>query len=489
MSLFKHYERPCSVALVRPDASLEPLALAQRLLSFTPDPVQRELLTTQRPHVILNCHRQWGKTTITALRALAQALRAPRQLIVIISPTLEQAKILTQRCRTFATDLGLAVTTDGTNPRSVCFPNGSLILPIAADADHARGWSANLLIIDEAAFVPDDVYSAVTPLLAATRGDLWLLSTPQGQRGFFHQEFIRADPSRTLRLTAPAEGPGSSGRIDSTFLALERSRKTADQFAQEYLCQFTTTDCAAFRPEIIQRAFLPEIEPLLLDRTEVPYGLPLHPHYYVGVDLGKKQDHAAVVIVEYRTVPTGTVDPYYRQKLYRRELRLRYVQQFPLGTPYLALVPELARLCRHPQIARHASLIVDATGHGECVVELIQRERLAVHFLAVNITGGEHTQVTRWGRNVPKHELITRLELLLEQNHLRIAARAPGAEVLRHELLQFERRQNAGGSTGYEPAASNGHDDTVLATALAGWWAWENRRQLLAGEAHKPLCV
>jgi hypothetical protein len=65
------------------------LDLARQLLPFTPDPVQRQLLTTTARNVILNCHRQWGKTIFTALRALFQGLIAPRQLIVVISPTLE----------------------------------------------------------------------------------------------------------------------------------------------------------------------------------------------------------------------------------------------------------------------------------------------------------------------------------------------------------------------------------------------------------------
>jgi len=135
----------------------ELVAQADGHRAFALDPIQIQLLTTTAGNVILNCHRQWGKTTFTALRALYQALAQPNQLIVVISPSLDQSKILTKRCRDFARALGLTVTTDGTNPRSVRFPNGSLILPIAADADHVRGWSANLLIIDEAAYVADQV--------------------------------------------------------------------------------------------------------------------------------------------------------------------------------------------------------------------------------------------------------------------------------------------------------------------------------------------
>jgi hypothetical protein len=465
------------------------LALAHQLLPFALDPIQIQLLTTTAGNVILNCHRQWGKTTITALRALYQTLAQPNQLIVVISPILDQSKILTKRCRDFARALGITVTTDGTNPRSVRFPNGSLILPIAADADHVRGWSANLLVIDEAAYVADEVYSAVTPLLAATRGDLWLLSTPNGKRGFFFQEFSLAADRNWLRLTAPAEGPGASGRIDPAFLATERTRKTTEQFAQEYLCEFTTTERNTYRPESIYRAFRPDIAPFDPAQRQLENfaGLPDRPTYFIGVDLGKKQDHSVIALVEYRTIPTGTYDPYYRQPLFRRELRLRYLRQFPIGTPYLEVIPEVTRLCRHPQIAKHGSLVVDAGGHGECVVELIQRERLPVSFVPVNLTGGDHATVTRWGRNLPKRDLITRTGLLLEQSHLQIAADIQHTATLQHELLQYETRLTATGHETYAPADSLTHDDTVIAVSLAGWWAWENRKSFLAGEPHKPL--
>ena len=162
------------------------------------------------------------------------------------------------------------------------------------------------------------------------------------------------------------------------------------------------------------------------------------------------------------------------------------MKQFPIGTPYLEVVPELVKLCNHPQIAHHGALVVDATGHGECVVELIQRERLPVSFLAVNVTSGDHVTSTRWGRNVPKRELITRTDLLFEQSHVHIASDAGDTGILQDELLQYESTTSQDGHTTYAPADSL-TDDTVMALSLAGWWAWENRKSYLAGDKHKPL--
>ncbi len=465
------------------------LDFARRLLDFTPDDVQSTLLTTDARFVLLNCHRQWGKTTLTAVRALHQALSRPRQQIVVVSPTLRQSRVLTNHCREFAQRLGYAFTSDGTNPRSVLFANGSLILPLPAHPDHARGFSAHLLIIDEAARVNDEVYAAVTPLLAATEGHLWLLSTPHGQRGFFYREAIappQAAAHPWLRLSAPAEGPQSSGRLTKEFLVAERRRKTAQQFAQEYLCEFTTAESNAFAAEHIHQAFSNELPPFNEIFRESFGHLQQPPHYYLGLDLGQLRDHAALTLLEYRTVPSGTRDPYTWQWLFRRELNLRLVERFPLHTPYRQILDRLARLADHPQIAHHGSLVFDATGAGLPIAELIRERRYPLHILPVSISSGKQAVVTPRGRNVPKADLVSALHHLLERGYLKIAARAPHADLLRQELLQYERRFGRSGGITYAGASAT-HDDLVMSLALAGWWAWENRKSLLSGPLHKPL--
>ena len=92
--------------------------------------------------------------------------------------------------------------------------------------------------MDEAAAISDDVYSAATPMLAATNGALWLLSTPQGPRGFFYDEWMAKQSAAThawLKISASAE---TSGRVTESFLNGERKRKTAEQFANEFECTF-----------------------------------------------------------------------------------------------------------------------------------------------------------------------------------------------------------------------------------------------------------
>ena len=153
----------------------DPVSFARRRLRFEPKADQEQLLAATNRYVILNCHRQWGKTTVTAVRAVHRAATYRNQTIVIISPTLRQSRMLANRCREFAGELGCELGTDGTNAQSIVFPNGSVILPLPAHPDRVRGFTADLLIVDEAARVPDEVFVAATPMLATTDGGLWLL--------------------------------------------------------------------------------------------------------------------------------------------------------------------------------------------------------------------------------------------------------------------------------------------------------------------------
>jgi len=67
-----------------------------------------------------------------------------------------------------------------------CFRTGSRIVGLPQNEGKVRGFSAvSLLLIDEASRVSDILYRAMRPTLAVGDGDLWLMSTPNGNQGFF----------------------------------------------------------------------------------------------------------------------------------------------------------------------------------------------------------------------------------------------------------------------------------------------------------------
>ena len=102
----------------------DPVAFARDLLGFTPDPTQAKLLGASQQYVMVNCHRQWGKTTMTAMRAVHWAMSKPGQQIAVVSASLRQSMALANRCREFAHQLHLTLRTEAANKGSIVFPNG-----------------------------------------------------------------------------------------------------------------------------------------------------------------------------------------------------------------------------------------------------------------------------------------------------------------------------------------------------------------------------
>ena len=155
-------------------------------LGFTPDPKQSVLLREPLRRVLLNCSRQWGKSTITAAKAVHQAYTKPESLVVVLSPSARQSGEFLRKAGSFLRKLNIRPRGDGDNEISLLFPNGSRIVGLPGMESTVRGFSAvSLMLIDEAARVEDDLYKAFRPMLAVGDGALWLMSTPHGQRGFF----------------------------------------------------------------------------------------------------------------------------------------------------------------------------------------------------------------------------------------------------------------------------------------------------------------
>jgi hypothetical protein len=221
-------------------------------LSFSPDPIQSSLLADNPHHLVLCCTRQWGKSTITALKALFTALASPASLTLLVAPVERQSAELLRKISAFLPALAIQPRSDGKNPLSLLFPNRSRIVALPGNPETTRGFSAvSLLVFDEAAFIPDPVYRALLPTLAVSNGDCWVLSTPNGPAGFFHALATAPDPqTRVVTIRAP-----DCPRIHPDFLARQRLELGENDFRREYLCEFITPEGAFLDPKIIERIF------------------------------------------------------------------------------------------------------------------------------------------------------------------------------------------------------------------------------------------
>jgi hypothetical protein len=149
---------------------------------------------------------------------------------------------------------------------------------------------------------------------------------------------------------------------------------------------------------------------------------------------------------------------------------VRHLRRFQLGTPYPAIVDQLAELAANPALDRDPILIVDATGVGAPVLDLLYERAQTSPVFGITITGGD--QVTRDGTDyrVPKRDLVSSLNVLLQTKRLRLAANMPDARILRQELQQFRVRITATAHDTYGVWGEGAHDDLVLAVAMACWY-------------------
>ncbi len=236
-------------------AALDPVLFA-RQAGFEPDPWQADVLRSTHPRMLLNCSRQSGKSTTTAIIALHQAVCVPDSLVLLLSPGLRQSGELFRKVSQAYSALGATVPSTAETLLRLELENGSRVLSLPATEATVRGYSAPaLLIVDEVARVSTELIVSVRPMLAVSNGRLITLSTPYGSRGWWYDAWRSQDD--WYRVEIPAT---KCPRISPEFLAEERRNMGSWWFDQEYGCQFLDAETQVFTSAEIEAAFAVEYE-------------------------------------------------------------------------------------------------------------------------------------------------------------------------------------------------------------------------------------
>src|SRR5207253_1716558 len=135
-----------------------------QVLRFVPDEPQARVLERAPgvKRIVLNCTRQWGKSTMAAVLAVHRLVTRPGSTILVVGPAGRQAGETVKKTGAFLAGMGIAIRGDGVNPGSKVLPNGSRIVPLPGMEGTTRGFSAvSMLIVEEAARLPDAAYFAL----------------------------------------------------------------------------------------------------------------------------------------------------------------------------------------------------------------------------------------------------------------------------------------------------------------------------------------
>ncbi|PLT97187.1 hypothetical protein [Sinorhizobium medicae] len=187
--------------------------------------------------------------------------------------------------------------------------------------------------------------------------------------------------------------------------------------------------------------------------------------YFVGLDLGQAVDFTAFAVVE--KGETGLAVPHLD--------RVR-------GLSYPQLVKMTADLMGRPPLAGASQLVVDATGVGRAVLDMLRSADLQP--VAVTIHGGDKVTGARRAPRVPKRDLINTLLVVLQAGALKISSELQHAGTLARELSEMRRKLSAAGHDSYGVWRDGEHDDLVLALALAVWRAERTAHAAVSPSLH-----
>jgi hypothetical protein len=203
-----------------------------------PDPWQREFLLSADRQILLNCSRQSGKSTAVSALALHTALFTAGALVLLLSPSQRQSSEIFRKVLDAYKALGKPLPARRQTQLRLELANGSRVLCLPGREGTIRSFGGvNLLVLDEAARIPDDLYRSVRPMLAVSQGRLVALSTPFGQRGWFWQEWESHGPWKKVRITWR-----DCPRITPQFIAEETRAMGLSWVQQEYECLFTALE-------------------------------------------------------------------------------------------------------------------------------------------------------------------------------------------------------------------------------------------------------
>jgi phage FluMu gp28-like protein len=394
-------------------------------------PYQVKWLRTEERFKIGMWARQTGKDYTCAAEAAIACLAQPRQKWLILAASERQAIESLEKARDWVERLRKAGLFRKQNPpkgtaTELRFANGSKIRALPGKPQTVRGFSANI-ILTEFAFHehPEALWKAVFPMvtnsLQGGEKRVRIITTPNGQCNFFHELWREWKGYKEVLTIQEAK----KGGLPVDLEALRAGLCSAEAWAQEYECQFTSSATALLPMELIETcesAQAAEIaEPGALSRCRG--------ELFCGIDFGRKE-HLTVCWTFERVA----------EELWTREVLVLEGMTTP---------EQFAELKPRVQLARRVCL--DATGAGVGLADLLEKE-----------FGGK---MERCYFTQPfKQELFPRLRAAFERGTVRI----PSSEKIRDDLHGVRRVVSINGQLSYRAAETeDGHSDRCTALALA----------------------
>lgn len=426
------------------------------LVNFVPYPYQEQMLKTMADerYTVIATARQAGKSTTTCGFILWYIIFHADKTVALLANKGDTAREILGRIQLAYQHLPkwLQQGVKEWNKGSFELENNSRVIAAATSSNNIRGYSINLLFIDEAAFIEnwDEFFTSVYPTISSgTESKIVLVSTPNGLNHFYKIWQNAAEgksnykPIKVMWYDVP--GRDEAWRKDT----LSAMNFDTEKFDQEYAVEFqgsSGTLIAGWKlKELVHQVPIHKKDGLHL------FEQPVKDHPYVcivDVSRGKGLDYSAFSIIDVHSMP------YKQACAYRNNL------VSPIDYAEIAF-----RVCKS---YNNAAVLVEINDIGEQVATSLHFDFEYDNVLFTESAGRSGKRITSgFGGNIDKGIRTTKsvksvgcsiLKLLIEQNQLVVN----DFETI-SELSTFSRK-----GLSYE-AESGKHDDMVMGLVLFAW--------------------
>lgn len=361
------------------------------------DPWQQEVMDHQG-NITIRAGRQVGKSEVVSAKAVKFATENPDTTTLIIAASQRQSSLLFEKVRSNIDRLerhGADLYAERPTKTRMVLKNGAKIysLPAGRTGYFIRGFTIDMLIADEAAYIPETVWNAVIPMIAVSRkkrgfGFIILLSTPFGKGGYFYSSFTDDD---FKQFHASSE---DCDRIPPEFLSKERQRLSKAEYMQEYLGEFTDEWNQFFKTDLIKKQ-------MTFIEWTMDNDYKQAARYYLGVDFARYGgDENAFVILEH------SEDLYKVVKV--------------IATERVTVTDTIGRIQVLHNLYSFRKIFIDDGGLGGPILDILQEKLGRIVVGLNNASRRVQVQGEEKRRGILKQDLYNNALMMLEAGHLEL---------------------------------------------------------------------
>jgi hypothetical protein len=273
------------------------------------DAWQQEVIDCEERYICLCKGRQIGGTFTFARKAALRLLKQPNARIIVLSLTEDQAQtVIVMVLDYLLSHHKSKICTGMKRPTksTIQLTNGSIIRsrPTGDTGDGARGFTGDVLYLNECSRMNELVFEAAKPILLTTGGEIWMDSTPFGKYtkdrtkfNYFYKAFLNKNSKWKVFYKSSEEvihnRPVSKSwtkeirELAIQFLDEEKNEMSKLQYGQEYLGLFMEDLQQYFSDELIKKVCC----------LEHPEGIKQNGEHFAGVDIARMGRDLGVIAV------------------------------------------------------------------------------------------------------------------------------------------------------------------------------------------------